>query len=242
MLAHCDFTEQDSVAAADGKLRPDLRVFLPGGHSVVVDSKVPLLAYLEAVQASDTAERTRQLSRHASQVRAHVEQLSKKSYWEQFTETPEFVVLFLPGEVFFSAALEQDAELIGFAAERRVILASPTTLIALLRAVHVGWRREAVARNAAEISALGREIHKRLGDFAGHLNRMGSSLGGAVEHFNRAIASLETRVLVTARKFEQLGAAHSDEDLSIPGRVEKVPVGFGGDVAADDPPRNEAPE
>jgi DNA recombination protein RmuC len=236
MLAHCDFVEQDSVESPDGKQRPDLRVMLPGGHSVVIDSKVPLLAYLEAVQASDVAERKRHLGRHASQVRAHVEQLSRKSYWEQFSEAPEFVVLFLPGEVFFSAALEQDAELIGFAAERRVILASPTTLIALLRAVHTGWRREAVARNAAEISALGREIHKRLGDFAGHLNRMGASLGGAVENFNRAIASLEARVLVSARKFEQLGAAHAEESLAVPGRVEKLPVGFANEPAPDDQP------
>jgi DNA recombination protein RmuC len=225
MREHCDFVEQESVQTGDARMRPDLRVLLPGGNSVVVDSKVPLLAYLEAAQAVGETERSAHLVRHAAQVKAHVEQLSKKVYWEQFSEAPEFVVLFLPGEVFFSAALEQDFDLIGYAAERRVVLASPTTLIALLRAIHTGWRREAVARNAAEISELGRELYKRLGDFVAHLNRAGSSLGGAVEHFNRAMASLESRVLVTARKFEQLGSARADAPLERGGQVEKLPVG-----------------
>lgn len=234
MQEHCDFVEQCSVDGPDGKLRPDMRVLLPGGNSVVVDSKVPLLAYLDAVQATDSAERTRHLERHSGQVRSHIEQLSKKGYWEQFKQTPEFVVLFLPGEVFFSAALEHDCDLIAFAAERRVILASPTTLIALLRAVHVGWRRESVARNAAEISSLGRELHKRLGDFAAHLHRMGSSLGGAVDQFNRAMASLDSRVLVTARKFENLGAASVDESLDAPVRIDAAPAGVVLDIAPED--------
>lgn len=224
MLAHCDFVEQESVSTADGRLRPDMRVILPGGNNVVVDSKVPLMGYLEAVQSTEQNKRRELLARHASQVRTHVDQLSKKAYWEQFESAPEFVVLFLPGEVFFSAALEEDPELISYAAEKRVILASPTTLIALLRAVHFGWRQEAVARNAAEISALGKELHKRLGDFAGHLVKLGGSLGSAVEQFNRANGSFETRVLVSARKFEALGASNQDAPLPEVVPIERLPV------------------
>jgi DNA recombination protein RmuC len=162
--------------------------------------------------------------RHSAQVRAHIDQLSRKAYWEQFEATPEFVVLFLPGEVFFSAALEHDPDLIAYGAEKRIILASPTTLIALLRAVHQGWRQEALARNASEISALGRELHKRLGDFAGHLVKLGSSLGSAVEHYNRATGSLESRVLVSARKFEELKAANPEVLLPELAPVERAPV------------------
>jgi DNA recombination protein RmuC len=224
MLEHCDFVEQSSVETAEGRLRPDLCVVLPGGNTVVVDSKVPLLAYLEAVQTPEESLRRSHLSRHASQVRAHIDQLSRKAYWEQFETSPEFVVLFLPGEVFFSAALEQDPELIAYGAERRIILASPTTLIALLRTVHYGWRQEALARNAAEISALGRELHKRLGDFTGHLAKLGASLGSAVEHFNRSVGSWESRVLVSARKFEDLKAANPDLLLQELGQIERVPA------------------
>ena len=224
MLAHCDFVEQESVETADGRLRPDMRVILPGGNNVVVDSKVPLMGYLEAVQSTEQSKRRELMARHASQVRTHVDQLSKKAYWEQFESAPEFVVLFLPGEVFFSAALEEDPELISYAAEKRVILASPTTLIALLRAVHFGWRQEAVARNAADISALGKELHKRLGDFAGHLVKLGGSLGSAVEQFNKANGSFETRVLVSARKFEALGASNPDAPLPEVVPIERLPV------------------
>ena len=224
MVEHCDFFEQQSVDSGDGRLRPDMRVVLPGGTSLVVDSKVPLLAYLEAIQGSDDAVRRGHLVRHSAQVRTHIDQLSRKAYWEQFEATPEFVVLFLPGEGFFSAALEHDPELIAYGAEKRIILASPTTLIALLRAVHQGWRHEALAQNAAEISALGRELHKRLGDFAGHLGKLGISLGSAVEHYNRATGSLESRVLVTARKFEELKAANPDAPLPELTAVERFPV------------------
>ncbi len=233
MLAHCDFVEQESLATADGRLRPDMRVILPGGNNVVVDSKVPLMGYLEAVQSVEQERRREFMARHASQVRAHVDQLSKKAYWEQFESAPEFVVLFLPGEVFFSAALEEDPELISYAAEKRVILASPTTLIALLRAVHFGWRQEAVARNAAEISALGKELHKRLGDFAGHLVKLGGSLGNAVEQFNRANGSFESRVLVSARKFEALGASNLDAPLPEVVPIERLPVSGRGAAGED---------
>ncbi len=224
MVEHCDFFEQQSVDTADGRLRPDMRVVLPGGASIVVDSKVPLLAYLEAIQGGEDSVRRTHLMRHSAQVRTHIDQLSRKAYWEQFEATPEFVVLFLPGEVFFSAALEHDPDLIAYGAEKRIILASPTTLIALLRAVHQGWRQEALARNASEISALGRELHKRLGDFAGHLVKLGSSLGSAVEHYNRATGSLESRVLVSARKFEDLKAANPEVLLPELAPVERAPV------------------
>ncbi|MEI6715133.1 MAG: DNA recombination protein RmuC [Verrucomicrobiota bacterium] len=224
MVEHCDFFEQQSVETLDGRLRPDMVVVLPGGHSLVVDSKVSLMGYLEALQAGDDAGRKGGMARHATQVRTHIDQLSRKAYWEQFEATPEFVVLFLPGEVFFSAALEVDPELIAYGAEKRIILASPTTLIALLRAVHHGWRQEALAENAAEISALGRELHKRLGDFAGHLAKLGNSLGSAVEHYNRATGSLESRVLVSARRFEDLKAANSDAPLPELTALERVPV------------------
>ena len=233
MLAHCDFVEQESVETTEGRLRPDMRVLLPGGNNVVVDSKVPLMGYLEAVQSTEQNRRRELMARHASQVRTHVDQLSKKAYWEQFESAPEFVVLFLPGEVFFSAALEEDPELISYAAEKRVILASPTTLIALLRAVHFGWRQEAVARNAADISALGKELHKRLGDFAGHLVKLGGSLGNAVEQFNKANGSFETRVLVSARKFEALGASNPDAPLPEVVPIDRLPVSGRGALGDD---------
>jgi DNA recombination protein RmuC len=224
MVERCDFVVQDTVEVEGGVRRPDMRVLLPGGNSVVVDSKVPLLAYLEALEAADEAVKRGHLQRHAAQVKTHIDQLSKKAYWEQFEAVPEFVVLFLPGEVFFSAALEQDMELIAYGAERRVILASPTTLIALLRTVHHGWRQEALAQNAAEISALGKELHKRLGDFTAHLAKVGSSLGNAVESFNRATGTLESRVLVSARRFEELQAARPDNPLPVLSPVERLPT------------------
>lgn len=236
MSEHCDFYEQESVEVEGGRQRPDMRVQLPGGQSVIVDSKVPLAGYLDAVQAGDESARKGGLGRHAAQVRSHVEQLSRKGYWEQFEATPEFVVLFLPGEVFFSAALEEDPELIAYAAERRIVLASPTTLIALLRAVHYGWRQEAVAKNAEQISALGRELHKRLGDFAGHMARVGQSLGSAVDHFNRASGSLESRVLVSARRFEEFKAANAGAAIPELAGVDKLPAGTRATGTEGSPP------
>jgi len=207
LVDRCDFDEQVSTGPADGRLRPDLVVHLPGGRDVVVDAKAPLAAYLEAVEAKDEATRAARLADHARQLRAHVDALSKKAYWEQFRQAPEFVILFLPGESFYAAALEADPSLLEGSAERRVLLATPTTLIALLRSVAAGWRQASVAENAERVAALGRDLHKRLGDLAGHLAHVGGSLDAAVHHYNRAVGSFESRVLVTARRFEALGVA-----------------------------------
>ncbi len=223
MLEHCDFQEQPTARTDDGSLRPDLVVKLPGGKNVVVDAKAPLQAYLAAIEAPDEGARRDRLLDHARQIRQHMAALSRKAYWEQFEPAPEFVILFLPNEAMLTAALEHDPSLIEAGVQERVMLATPTTLIALLRAVAYGWRQESLARNAQAISALGRELYKRLADMAGHLGRVGKSLGSSVEAYNAAVGSLERRVLVSARKFRDLEATPENLELESLAPIESAP-------------------
>jgi len=202
---HCDFTEQLQLVGEEGALRPDLVVHMPDARDLVIDAKTPLEAYLAALDAASEEERTQALRRHAQQVETRVRELASKSYWSQFERSPEFAVLFLPGDQFLSGALAERPELLEAALSQSVIIATPSTLIALLKAVAYGWRQSAVAHNAAQIRDLGQELYRRLGSFNGHLARMGQRLATAVEAYNAAVGSLERGVLPQARRFGELG-------------------------------------
>jgi DNA recombination protein RmuC len=223
MVAHCDFYEQETVESEGNRRRPDLIVRLPAQRVIVVDAKVPLDAYLQASEAESEEERQALLKRHAEQIRLHMRSLAGKGYAHHFAPNPEFVVLFLPGDLFFSAALSQDPTLIELGAELGVILATPTTLISLLRAVSYGWKQEALSQNAQKVSELGAELYRRLSTVASHWARLGKQLTGAVQAFNDSIGSLEHRVLSTAREFERLGAVKGSPDLPLLTPIDQLP-------------------
>ena len=214
MLKHCDFFEQESAQTDEGRtVRPDLVVRLPGGRQIVVDSKAPINAYLDAHEAPDEEGRRAKMQEHAQLVRSHLQALSKKGYWEQFQPTPEMVVMFMPGEAFYSAALEADPGLIETALSQNVVIASPENLIALLRAVSYGWRQVSIEENARAISQLGQELYGRLTTMVKHIARIGASLDGAKDAYNDAIGSLESRVLVSALRFKELGATSQEAEI-----------------------------
>jgi len=205
MVEHCDFFEQESVQTDNGKLRPDMVVRMPDRREIVVDSKTPLDAYLAAIEATDDATRASHLEHHTRNVRERVRELASKSYWEQFPDSPDFVVLFIPGDQFLAAALDLDHSLLEDALSRHVILATPTSFVALLRAVAYGWRQEALAENAEAIREVGQEMYSRLAIFGEHLSKLGRSLNSSVETFNKAVGSFDTRILPSARKFTEMG-------------------------------------
>ncbi|MGH3389655.1 MAG: DNA recombination protein RmuC [Actinomadura sp.] len=221
MAHHCDFTEQATGMGADGPVRPDMVVRLSGDKNIVVDSKVSLVAYLEAAATDDESLRTARLDAHARHLRDHVDRLAAKAYWQAFSPAPEFVVLFIPGEAFLAPALDRSPELLEYAMRRRVHIATPTTLITMLRTAHYAWQQAALSRNARAVFEVGKELYERLGTMGRHVDELGRSLAGAVRSYNRSVGSLESRVLVSARRLADLGVVEGD--LEPPGPVEETP-------------------
>jgi DNA recombination protein RmuC len=239
MIAHCDFTEQTTIETDDGRLRPDVLVRLPGGKLIVVDSKVPLDAYLAATEATSDDERAVHMARHARQTRDHITKLASKGYQSQLDSTPELVVMFVPSDGIYHAALSEDPALIEYGVEQQVLLATPTTLIGLLRAVHYGWKQELIAESAREIAETGRELHRRMAKFVEPLARVGRQLGSAVSAYNEAVGSFESRVVPQLRRIEAAGAG-SERSASLAG-VEEAPRTVTatlepGDLLADELP------
>jgi DNA recombination protein RmuC len=222
MSVHCDFTEQQSVDTDKGRIRPDMIVHLPMDREIVVDSKVSLEAYLDTVNAATEEEKKSRMEKHAQQVRTHMNKLASKEYWSQFKQSPEFVVLFIPGESFLGAAVEVDSSLIEDGIEKRVIIATPTTFIALLRAIAYGWRQEQVTKNAQEISDLGRQLYERMVTLVQHFENVGKSLEKAIGSYNKAVGSMESRVLPSVRKFRELGVTGAEE-MPVLEQVDQVP-------------------
>ncbi|GAB4291551.1 MAG: DNA recombination protein RmuC [Methylophaga sp.] len=216
MVAHCDFFEQTHTNTENGSIRPDMIVRLPEQREIIVDAKTPLDAYLSAIQAKDDSERQRELKRHAQIIRSRVRELSRKNYWAEYSNSPEFVVLFIPGEQFLSAALEVDPALLEDSMSQNIILATPTNFIALLRAVSYGWKQQALAENAENIRELGETLYKRLSTFGNHLEKVGKSLGSAVNHYNSAVGSLERQVLPGAHKFTEMGISSKSKVNDLP--------------------------
>lgn len=222
MVEHCDFVEQVHTVGNGQIIRPDMIVKMPDQRQLVVDVKTPLDAYLQAVEAADDAQRKLGLERHAKNVRAHIRMLASKAYWDQFDESPEFVILFIPGDQFLSAALSEEPDLIEYALSKQIILATPTSLVALLKAVAYGWRQLALADNAKEIRILAEDLYGRLAAFVTHMNRVGRQLASSVENYNKAVGSLERSVLPGARKFVDLGV-HANKEIEKPETLEPVP-------------------
>lgn len=222
MTAYCDFYEQVSVDTETGRLRPDMIVRLPNGREIVVDAKAPVDAYLNAISMTTDEEREKALNNYVSQVRAHMNALGSKSYWDQFPKSPEIVVMYLPGESFFSAALEHDHTLIEDSSSKKVILATPTTFIALLKAIAYGWQQEQLTKNAQEISILGKELYERISIMLGHFDDMGSAIEKTISAYNKTVGSLESRVLPSARRFKELGIAGSEE-IPILEQIDQTP-------------------
>lgn len=233
MVEYCDFYEQEHTRTEDGAVRPDMVLRMPGGREVVIDVKTPLDAYLSAIEAADDATRKLHLERHSRNVRDRVQELSGKAYWKQFKNSPDFVVLFIPGEHFLSAAIDLDPTLLEDALRRKVILATPISLMALLRAIAYGWKQEAIAENAEQIRDLGEDLYKRLTTFSTHLGKIGQSLGSSLDHYNKAVGSFERQVLPGARKFTEMGI-HPAKTLEPPEQIEKAPRQLAEDRSAGD--------